>query len=394
MKHHHLIKITQFFFFTIIVVFILGEIGTQIYIRYFANYENFIKFASIHQLVKKLESTEEDLQVKVHPYLGYALKENFKRGKNCHNSMGFRGKELTPKKEGEIWIACIGGSTTYDDEIEDWEKAYPAQLENILQNQGYKVQVINAGTPGWTSWEILVDYLFRLSYLPIDILIYYEASNELSARIVYPPSAYKPDNTGTRSGLPGIFKIPIWEESALIRMILISTGYTLPHLSILRIFDRPAYTNYALDFGQQNFNGNYPDGIFKTVSLEEILQANPPIYFEQNLKHLVLLAKNKGVQPVLVSFALDHSPNALKRLYGVGDDKPELVKTIFAAYDEMNDVTKEVATESGTPFFNFAQEYPNDPNLYVDSLHNNEEGARLKAQMFADFLIHSGLLSK
>ncbi|MGC9053316.1 MAG: SGNH/GDSL hydrolase family protein, partial [Candidatus Hydrogenedens sp.] len=112
---------------------------------------------------------------------------NYKKGENKHNSYGFRGEELSNKKEGEIWIACLGESTTYDSDLECWEKAYPAQLERYLNEQGIKAKVINTGVDGWTSFEILIDFNLRVSRLPIDIIIYYGGFNDIIfTRLVYP----------------------------------------------------------------------------------------------------------------------------------------------------------------------------------------------------------------
>lgn len=390
-------KLFSFLKYTLVwsaLILITSELLLNFYISHIADLEHFLKFASLKEIVRKFERNELDIPIKFHPYLGYTLKENYIRGNNRHNSLGFRGSELPPKEMGEVWIACVGGSTTYDDEIEDWKFAYPAQLEKILTVRGYNVRVINAGTPGWTSWEILIDYLFRLSYLPVDILIFYECANELGTRLVYPPSAYKPDNTGTRSTFPGLFYIPWWEEITLIRVFLIYTGRTLPHATYIRTFDKISPTNFSNEFVKQNFSGTYPSGIFREVPYEKMLEMNPPIYFERNLRNLVLLAKSNNVKPVLATFAIDRSPGALAKVCGIKDSNSSIAQAIYKAVDEMNEVIKKVAEEASAYFFDFASVYPNDPELYVDSLHNTEKGAKLKAELFADYLIKSELVSK
>jgi hypothetical protein len=61
---------------------------------------------------------------------------------------------------------------------------------------------------------------------------------------------------------------------------------------------------------------------------------------------------------------------------------------------EHNDVLRAVAARSGAAFFDYAAVFPTDRRYYTDGRHNNEEGAALKARLFADFLIGSGLLSE
>jgi lysophospholipase L1-like esterase len=94
------------------------------------------------------------------------------------NSLGFRGKEFDPqKKSAKMRIFCVGGSTTACDSNDD-EETWPAQLERLLQNGGYDVEVINAGVPGWYSYK---DYIrFReeiITYQP-DLVLIHEGWNE------------------------------------------------------------------------------------------------------------------------------------------------------------------------------------------------------------------------
>ena len=46
-----------------------------------------------------------------------------------------------------------------------------------------------------------------------------------------------------------------------------------------------------------------------------------------------------------------------------------------------------VAEETDVPFFDFAGEFPTEKRWFNDGRHVNEEGARLKAKLFAGFLI-------
>jgi hypothetical protein len=63
------------------------------------------------------------------------------------------------------------------------------------------------------------------------------------------------------------------------------------------------------------------------------------------------------------------------------------------AIAEHNDVLRKVAVDTGAAFFDFAKVFPTDRRYFTDGRHNNEEGAALKAKLFADFLVESGLLS-
>ena len=56
------------------------------------------------------------------------------------------------KPAGTFRVMTLGCSTTFGWGVDDAE-SYPAQLESILNTEGHKVEVINAGQPGYTSFQ-------------------------------------------------------------------------------------------------------------------------------------------------------------------------------------------------------------------------------------------------
>ena len=56
------------------------------------------------------------------------------------------------------------------------------------------------------------------------------------------------------------------------------------------------------------------------------------------------------------------------------------------AYTESNEVLYDVSVETGAVLFDFANAFPNDKQYFVDGIHVTEEGAALKARLFAAFL--------
>ena|SRR3989338_269642 len=94
------------------------------------------------------------------------------------NSLGFRGGEFLPhQRRGKLRIFCLGGSTTACDCNDDHE-AWPAQLEQCLDAQGYNVEVVNAGVQGWYSYQDLLRFKQEIcSYHP-DIVLLHQGWNE------------------------------------------------------------------------------------------------------------------------------------------------------------------------------------------------------------------------
>ena len=61
------------------------------------------------------------------------------------NSIGLRSPEVRATKPA-IRIVCLGDSVTFGWGVAE-EDSYPRQLESILVQQGFDVEVINAGIP-------------------------------------------------------------------------------------------------------------------------------------------------------------------------------------------------------------------------------------------------------
>jgi lysophospholipase L1-like esterase len=300
--------------------------------------------------------------------------------------LGYRGEEIAlPKPAGEFRIVCMGGSTTYTSGVEDYHLTYPELIEQELLDHGYRnVNVINAGVPGWTSWECLINFEFRALDLEPDMTIFYEAINDINTRFVWPPEAYRGDNSGASvPAASNVFMPSIFEYSTVVRFFLIRVSATQPHADITTTMDRRARTYYSDNFQKQKMRGTYPQGIFEEVSAREMLESNKPIYYQRNVENIVLLAKARGISCLLATFA--YSP--------LFTEEPRVSSDEYIhAYNEMNETLKRVALERGAHLFDFASVFPIDKKYYHDGRHQNEEGARLMAKMFANYIIQNKLV--
>jgi hypothetical protein len=177
----------------------------------------------------------------------------------------------------------------------------------------------------------------------------------------------------------------IFEYSSLIRYFMIRAGLVKPHSSIDRHISRAPPTYYAGEFHSQKSRGIYPEGIFKETSVKGMLAANKPKYFKRNIENIIVIAKHRGIKPVLATFA--HSPF-------FEDTATSSSEEYISAYAEMNQVLKEISSEMNVNLFDFAGVFPTDKRYYIEGVHVNAEGVRLKAKLFADYLIESGLVNK
>jgi lysophospholipase L1-like esterase len=363
--------------------FAVLELAARFYLSHVASESAFLRYASLDQV----RGRAHEFAYSPHRYIGFIPTPSYRRGANRHNAQGYRGDEIAqPKPVGEFRIACLGGSTTYSTEIDDWRLAYPAQLERILRQEHgrERVRVINAGASSWSSWESLVDLEFRLLDLEPDVIVVYHGINDVHPRLVWPPEVYRGDNSGRRAAArDGLFMPSILQHSTLLRIPLIRFGLSRPHADLDLTLGGAAPTYYADEFERQVRQGIYPRGIFAQASARRMLEANPPIYYRRNLESTIAIARSRGIAVVLATFA--YSPQFA--------DEPRVASAEYrSAYAETNDVTRAVAREQGVHLFDFAERFPQDRKYFADGRHVNVEGAALKADLFARFLIENGLV--
>ena len=122
-------------------------------------------------------SPQADLYV---PKPGYEVK-----GRSIHikiNSLGFRGDDFTPEKRPNAFrIVALGASTTFSAEVSSNHAMWTHRLQEKLQ-AAYpleRIEVINAAVPGYVAADNLKNLEHRVLPLDPDLVLYYEANNEI-----------------------------------------------------------------------------------------------------------------------------------------------------------------------------------------------------------------------
>ena len=341
----------------VVVVVAVLEVAVRIWLRHFASEAQVEKYA----LITRMEPRK--IRLTPHPYLGYYNTPNYRKGLKSHNSLGYRNDEFPIKKPvGVFRIAVLGGSTVYTELVEDNAKQFTTQLENVLSEKfGYaNVHVVNAGVPGFTSYESLVDLALRILDLEPDLVVVYHGTNDCHTRFVA-ANAYRGDNSGYRKHWDPP-RPPPWQ-----------------HLAALRVLSR------RLGLSQQAMLEQFvetPTAEDPTADQMDLLRAHPPVFYERNLESTIALAKHHRVGVMFATWA--HSPH-------LGDyaAEPHYVR----CFREMNETKKRVASRNGIPLFDFAAVMPTDPKYWGDGRHVNEAGALLKAELFAAFMHEQGLIT-
>ena len=359
---------------------IVIEATARIALNRVASKAQFDRYASLVQLQERYG--DGDSAFVPHPYLMFVPRSGHVRGANRHNALGFRGADIDfVKAAGEFRIVAMGASTTYSSAVADYRSSYPARLESVLRETERSVTVVNSGVPDWTTWETLISFETRVLDLDPDLVIVHHAINDLEMRVVWPPERYRGDNSGSREALVTGIKMPsLFEYSTAIRFLMIRMGWSTPHAAVDRLFRRSQHSLLP-EWRAQQRAGTYPAPPFIERPVEEILAANPPVYFRRNLTNLIALARANGVEIALATMAV--APARLTLPFASAED--------IAGIQEMNAVTRQVAERTGVSIIDFAKADLED-GWFVDGVHLNEEGIEFKAQVFARALEAAGLI--
>ncbi|HZM23271.1 MAG TPA: SGNH/GDSL hydrolase family protein [Anaerolineales bacterium] len=353
--------------FSLVLTFIMLEIGARMWLNYLATPDQFDRYVLFTSIDPK------EFAFTPHPYLSYYPTPNYRKGLTSHNSLGYRNDEFPLEKPSGVYrIVALGGSSTYDVSIKDNANTFTAQLERLLKDDyGYQnVQVINAGVPGYNSWEILVNLEFRVLDLDPDLIIIYEGTNDVHARMVE-PSAYRGDDLGRRQAWH-VPSVALWEHSALLRILSRAMNLTR-QISIDDFVSSSTYVSWPYEYRLSEDN----------LDPTEILKENPPIYFRRNLENMSAIAKEQGVEIMFSTWAYSPYLNdyASEGYYQQG-------------FQENNAVVKDVAADQQLPLFDFVEVMPQDAKYWADGRHVNEAGALVKARLFAEFIHAQGLIEQ
>ena len=359
---------------------LLIELGATAWLHLLASEQQFRHHASLEQLRARAATQGRPAGRYVpHRYIGYVPAPDFLDGEDRHNDLGYRGEAFPERKPlGEYRIVCLGGSTTYTSFVRDAGRAYPALLQEELRARGYdQVRVVNAGVPGYSTYETLLNYLFRVADLQPDLLLVYHGINDAGIRLVWPPPAYLGDNSGYMG--PGgrwFGRTPLLQRSNAMRMVLLRLGRISSATVLAESFGQVQPTAKTFTYYGQITDGSYPQRIFARVSAKRMLQENPPVHFRRNLEALIAVAAARGAGTVLATFAVN-------REMGDATTSAALIQGI----EQQNRVIHDLARLPGVQVIDYAAMAPTDRSLYWDGVHLLEPGVKRKAEIFADLLV-------
>ncbi len=311
-----------------------------------------------------LKASEANLVVRYtpHPYFNFVSNPSYRfpNGYQPHNAQGLRGPSCCPKEKDPraIRIVAVGGSTTYGMYFTFERHVWPALLEETLrQRLGPDIQVINAGVPNHTSYELIGLTAMLVSEWSPDIVIFHMGLNDAFTAGYHDEGG--PDNTSFRHA---------WSHTPLHGWL--KQGMRISYM--IRLLGR----SWA---SQDQFSlGDMAGAIqFAVPSDDEVLrnaQTATGKYFRRNLTTLIALCRTMGATPLFLNEPINPSYESGQGVY---------YSAVVNAVIRNNRISKELAEQNG---FTYVDLYSRmrDPSTFVDAAHENNAGMQMKALYVAE----------
>ena len=329
-----------------------------------------------YQLIKKIKI--EDMYHIPHPFLTAVYKKNsigqkempvfyplnkdkkFKFPILKTNNEGFMdgidgSRDLVlPKPENEKRIICLGASTTgnyikYNDEV----SSYPLELEKLfsLEDPKKNIKVINCGFGGWTSAEILINFLLKVfSYSP-DIIIIYHAHNDIPS---YLTPNFQIDYSHSKRNFA--FEFSEFKKNKYIPDIPLAI-YNIFALSIFKNWNPRISLGDAISQNSPDYSSNF----------------NGLDIYKRNIEHIIKICTQSKIDIVLSSYAhflYDEIKNS------------EIHLKIRSGIEKENLITRELADKYKLSYVDNFNLIPFEEEFFVDSIHFSPKGMRTIARNF------------
>lgn len=289
------------------------------------------------------------------------------------NAFGWRGPKIALNKaQGVVRIAFVGASTTVN--AHAFAFSYPEYIGAWLNqwavdgNLPVRFEVINSGREGTNSNDFAAIVRDEVLSLDPDLVIYYEGSNQFwPAHFVDWPGGALPPKPQLTFAKPG------WVEdhSAAWRRV-----------KFLFASKAGAGVERSRELGPVSWPSDLEEG---DPDLDHPqLPLNLPTIL-RDLEVIRTALASRGADLVISSFVwlanegmrLEMPRHATIYRYLNETFWPFPYAHMRRMADFQNRVFEKYAAKHGLPFIDIAGHYPQDPNLFDDAIHMNEEGVRL-----------------
>lgn len=284
------------------------------------------------------------------------------------NASGFRGRDVeVAKPDGVLRVMVVGGSTVFDSTVDGDDQAWPARLEHHLGCllPGRKVEVINAGVPGYVMLDNLIRLQSELYEFRPDILVLYQAHNDLLAALHRIHESHRGLRTPREVESVAPWTQWLREHSLLYNKLALKA----------KVFQRAASARTA---SQESSPQTYTESIEAGAARHE-----------KDLRSFLLIAQGFGIRVVV--------PQTVH----IGSDDPKAVDSeiawmwqnavgaplehILFGYRRYEEVTRQLTAALNVPYLPLHDTGLESKEWYADGdpVHFNDEGADRMAAWIA-----------
>lgn len=305
-----------------------------------------------------------------HPFVGYALRPGARsdpKRKRSYtvNSLGFRGEEISRKKPaGTYRIVCVGGSTTWGWDAWSNETTWPEMLQSKLRaakgfgGQAARVEVINAGVPGYTLMESFVNLKMRVLPLEPDLIIVYHAANDGRA---IARGDVLPDYTHVRR---------TWSEPPPPGFMTRTFGWSY-------LFGLLTPGNRA---AQRDLDNRLHVPEFESLPVREADEIDEGLNIVRStLREMVALARTHGAEIALCTYAWSRDPHPKPNMQNWMDHQ-------VAVMERVNEVIRSVAASEKTRLIDVNEHGPRSREEFTDIIHLTDAGRQRLAETIANYI--------
>lgn len=319
----------------------------------FVRYRSWVKHGGATVRIEETYKLDENTGLRI-------LRTGRRTARLTINSFGFRSPEIEREKPADTYrIAFLGGSTTFNFEVSGNANTWPALVVSSLNTPGEKrrFDFINAGVPGYSVGRSRERFEQLVKSFQPDLVVVYHASNDLSGI--------------SRSAARKAGVLGDWGDQSLS---WVSSWSLLAFL---------VEKNIQFILRQQNIITS------DKLKIDPDTLAEP---FGRELRNLVRSVKNSGAEVALVTFStrLRHGMSASERksaaatsLYYMPYMTPN---TLLESFDAYNRVIRAVAKEENAVLIEAATAIPGDDRHFTDSVHFNDRGSAVMADIVSKSL--------
>ncbi len=287
---------------------------------------------------------------------------------------GYRGEDIeSPKSQNEIRIVIFGGSHVFDP-FAPLGESWPQQTEKLLHDQGLQnVRVINAGVPGYRTFDAIGSLLGELHFFEPDYFVLCNSYNDLK---------YFPWISREKTPLRNL---PASDPNQSWNMYGRQGGFFQNTFGNLRIgmalkkwwwFDREGKQQADdLDFvksGQPTASSNCEDAHRQ---------------YAVNVETIITVCRSLDIRPILFtegSLVTYQSIDLVKSR----NEKQSTGLSLEGIAEELGHcdfILKSLASKHKVPFFDLAEKVEGRPGYFSDIIHFSNEGRKMAAIQTANY---------